>query len=72
VFAQSRNLTSRFPDFQLGLIDFGATRSYSVDFMDNWYRLLSSVIAGDRAAMQKYSLEVGYLTGEEHQVRSQS
>jgi hypothetical protein len=40
--------------------------------MDNWYRLLSSVIAGDRAAMQKYSLEVGYLTGEEHQVRSQS
>ncbi|KAH8078324.1 ABC1 family-domain-containing protein [Filobasidium floriforme] len=52
---------------KLGLIDFGATRSYSVEFMDNWYRLLSSVIAGDRAAMQKYSLEVGYLTGEEHQ-----
>jgi len=38
--------------------------------MDKWYRLLSSVIDGDRAAMQKYSLEVGYLTGEEHEVRT--
>jgi aarF domain-containing kinase len=52
----------------MGLIDFGATRQYSTEFMDNWYRLLSSVVTDDRDLMRKYSLEVGYLTGEEHEV----
>jgi aarF domain-containing kinase len=53
---------------QLQLIDFGATREYSVEFMDKWYRLLKSVIDNDREAMREYSLKVGYLTGEENEV----
>lgn len=53
---------------QLQLIDFGATREYSVEFMDKWYRLLKSVIDNDREAMEEYSLKVGYLTGEENEV----
>lgn len=52
----------------LQLIDFGATREYSVEFMDKWYRLLKSVIDNDRVSMEKYSRAVGYLTGEEKKV----
>jgi aarF domain-containing kinase len=53
---------------QLQLIDFGATREYSTEFIDKWYRLLKSVIDNDREAMREYSLKVGYLTGEENEV----
>ncbi|KAJ9115503.1 hypothetical protein QFC22_005261 [Naganishia vaughanmartiniae] len=52
---------------KLQLIDFGATREYSTEFIDKWYRLLKSVIDNDREAMKEYSLKVGYLTGEENE-----
>ncbi|KAJ9120523.1 hypothetical protein QFC24_005196 [Naganishia onofrii] len=52
---------------KLQLIDFGATREYSTEFIDKWYRLLKSVIDNDREAMREYSLKVGYLTGEENE-----
>lgn len=64
---QLLNVTRAHP-LQLQLIDFGATREYSVEFMDKWYRLLKSVIDNDREAMREYSLKVGYLTGEENEV----
>ncbi len=53
---------------KIELIDFGATREYSQAFMDCWLRLLRAAIEGDREACRKWSLEVGYLTGEESQV----
>lgn len=51
---------------KLQLIDFGATREYTPEFMDEWYGLLKSVVDGDRDAMARYSRQVGYLTGEEN------
>ncbi|KAJ9105795.1 hypothetical protein QFC19_003362 [Naganishia cerealis] len=53
---------------KLQLIDFGATREYTAEFIDKWYRLLKSVIDNDREAMREYSLKVGYLTGQENEV----
>lgn len=54
--------------FQIELIDFGATRTYSKEFMDMWLSLLQSAAAGDREACIAWSLKLGYLTGEENQV----
>ncbi|WWC65611.1 uncharacterized protein I303_108231 [Kwoniella dejecticola CBS 10117] len=50
------------------LIDFGASREYTKEFMDGWYRLLKSCLEGDRAKMKEESLSLGYLTGEENEV----
>jgi hypothetical protein len=58
-----------FTLLQIELIDFGASRSYSKEFMDDWYLLLSAAIRGDRQACETYSLKLGYLTGEESPVR---
>ncbi|WVR08273.1 hypothetical protein IAU60_005320 [Kwoniella sp. DSM 27419] len=48
------------------LIDFGASREYTKEFMDGWYRLLKSCLDGDRVKMKDESLSLGYLTGEEN------
>ncbi|WWD20079.1 hypothetical protein CI109_104553 [Kwoniella shandongensis] len=55
------------PD-KIQLIDFGASREYTKEFMDGWYRLLKSALIGDREAMRVESLNLGYLTGEEEPV----
>ncbi|KAG8686159.1 hypothetical protein FRC09_014306, partial [Ceratobasidium sp. 395] len=52
---------------QLELIDFGASREYTKEFMDNWYMLLSAAVREDREACVEYSLKLGYLTGQENE-----
>jgi len=56
------------PKDRLQLIDFGATREYSKEFMDGWYRLLTAALRGDRDVMRVESEKLGYLTGEENEV----
>ncbi|KAI9435456.1 ABC1-domain-containing protein [Lactarius indigo] len=51
---------------QVELVDFGATRSYSHAFIDNWLRLLLAAAGPDREGCLRWSLELGYLTGEEN------
>jgi len=53
---------------QINLVDFGATREYSQEFMDNWYNLLQAAAYGDRSACINWSLKLGYLTGEENEI----
>ncbi|KAL1937976.1 hypothetical protein VTO73DRAFT_12726 [Trametes versicolor] len=50
------------------LVDFGATREYSKEFIDNWLHLLSAAVAEDRDACVEWSLKLGYLTGQENEV----
>jgi aarF domain-containing kinase len=50
------------------LVDFGATRSYSSAFIDNWLRLLLAAAQQDREGCLHWSLKLGYLTGEENDV----
>jgi aarF domain-containing kinase len=54
---------------QVELVDFGATRTYSKEFMDGWFSLLRAASVDDRDACVEWSLKLGYLTGEENQVR---
>lgn len=53
---------------QIELIDFGATREYSKEFIDNWLRLLQAAASDNRQACVEWSLKVGYLTGQENEV----
>lgn len=53
----------------LQLIDFGATRPYTPQFMDAWISLLRAAVAGDREACEAWSVAIGYLNGEEPEVR---
>lgn len=56
------------PSGRIQLIDFGASREYTKEFMDGWYRLLQAALSNDRAAMKYESESLGYLTGEEEEV----
>ncbi|KAF9468373.1 ABC1-domain-containing protein [Collybia nuda] len=53
---------------QVELVDFGATREYSKEFMDSWLRLLQAAASEDRDACIEWSLKLGYLTGSENQI----
>jgi aarF domain-containing kinase len=55
---------------QIELVDFGASREYSVEFIDNWFGLLDAAVSGDRQACIDWSLKLGYLTGQENEVTS--
>ncbi|BGP58074.1 hypothetical protein JCM8202_006226 [Rhodotorula sphaerocarpa] len=50
---------------KLELIDFGATREYTPEFMDIYGKLLDAAIEEDRDAAAQYSSELGYFTGQE-------
>jgi aarF domain-containing kinase len=56
------------PTGRIQLIDFGASREYTKEFMDGWYRLLQAALDGDRPAMKAESESLGYLTGEENEL----
>ena len=53
---------------QIELVDFGATREYSREFIDSWLRLLRAAASDDRDACVEWSLKLGYLTGQENEV----
>lgn len=55
---------------RLGLVDFGATREYSAEFMDGWLKLLQSAADNDYDGCVEGSLRLGYLTGKEEKVRT--
>ncbi|TKY85964.1 hypothetical protein EX895_004789 [Sporisorium graminicola] len=50
---------------KIQLIDFGATREYSKEFMDKWLQMLQAAIQGNYDECLSWSRKVGYLTGEE-------
>ncbi|OBZ74946.1 Protein ABC1, mitochondrial [Grifola frondosa] len=53
---------------QVALVDFGATREYTKEFIDNWLRLLQAAVLGDRNECIDWSLKLGYLTGDENEI----
>ncbi|KAG8870915.1 hypothetical protein FRB97_009256 [Tulasnella sp. 331] len=52
---------------QIELIDFGASREYSKEFMDKWFLLFKAAVDGDRQAALEQSLALGYLLPGENQ-----
>ena len=54
--------------FQLGLLDFGATREYRPFFVNNYFKIIDGAAKGDRDQILEYSRIVGFLTGYESKV----
>jgi aarF domain-containing kinase len=49
-----------------GLIDFGATREYSKDFVDGYLRIVWASAIRDEATLMEQSHAMGFLTGNEN------
>ena len=47
------------------MIDFGATREYSKQFVDKYIRIIRGAADGDRESVLKWSRELKFLTGYE-------
>ncbi|XP_062584284.1 atypical kinase COQ8B, mitochondrial-like [Saccostrea cucullata] len=50
---------------KLILLDFGASRSFSARFVDDYIRIIKSASEGDREGVKHWSVECGFLTGYE-------
>uniref|UniRef100_A0A8D9BE44 AarF domain-containing protein kinase 4 n=1 Tax=Cacopsylla melanoneura TaxID=428564 RepID=A0A8D9BE44_9HEMI len=57
---------------QLILLDFGATRSYSKAFMDQYIKVIKAGADGDRGTVLRISREMGFLTGYESKVMEEA
>ncbi|XP_050738541.1 atypical kinase coq-8, mitochondrial-like [Eriocheir sinensis] len=53
---------------QVALLDFGACRDYSKEFVDKYINLIYGAAMKDRERVLKYSQELGFLTGYEAKV----
>lgn len=53
---------------QLGLLDFGATREYRKEFVDEYFNLLDAAARNDKETMLSSSVNLGFLTGYESKV----
>ncbi|CAG7680424.1 unnamed protein product [Allacma fusca] len=53
---------------QVGLLDFGASRDYSQEFVDKYLMILRGAADNDRATVLKYSTSIGFLSGYESKV----
>ncbi len=50
---------------RIGLLDFGATRHYSNDVVDDFRRLMSAAQDGNVSAIETHAVELGYLRKDE-------
>lgn len=52
-------------NMQLMLIDFGSTRFYTADFMDNYKEIIRAAVRNDGDQVLQLSRKMGFLTGYE-------
>ncbi|XP_028035462.1 atypical kinase COQ8B, mitochondrial [Bombyx mandarina] len=57
---------------QVILLDFGATREYSKEFMDQYIEIIKAASLGDRAAILRMSREMKFLTGYESKIMEET
>lgn len=50
------------------LLDFGASREYSKEFVDKYIRVIEGAAEGDRQKVLEYSQALGFLAGYETKV----
>ncbi|CAB3226469.1 unnamed protein product [Arctia plantaginis] len=57
---------------QVILLDFGATRVYSKEFMDTYIEIIHAASCGDRDAILRMSRDMKFLTGYESKIMEQT
>jgi len=55
---------------QLELLDFGASRGFGQEFIDDYIAILKAAANLDREACREISLRLGYLTGRETEAKA--
>eukprot|EP00357_Protocruzia_adherens_P032721 CAMPEP_0115012808 /NCGR_PEP_ID=MMETSP0216-20121206/24976_1 /TAXON_ID=223996 /ORGANISM="Protocruzia adherens, Strain Boccale" /LENGTH=609 /DNA_ID=CAMNT_0002381973 /DNA_START=154 /DNA_END=1983 /DNA_ORIENTATION=- len=59
------NFFYNFDTNQLILLDFGAGRTYSKEFIQNYFYLIQGSVEDDHKMIQKMATRIGFFTGEE-------
>ena len=54
------------------LLDFGASREFGKDFTDDYIQVIHSAASGDREGVLHHSKALGFITGYESKVFSQT
>jgi predicted unusual protein kinase regulating ubiquinone biosynthesis (AarF/ABC1/UbiB family) len=57
---------------KLALLDFGSTREFPPEFMERYKKLCRAMIARDRDAIRRAAISIGYLSGNEPEVRAKA
>ncbi|QQP51745.1 Chaperone activity of bc1 complexlike_ mitochondriallike [Caligus rogercresseyi] len=58
---------------QLGLLDFGATREYTLTFVRDYFEIIDAAgRTNDRERVLEYSRKIGFLTGYESQIMNEA
>lgn len=52
---------------KIELLDFGASREFRDEFVDDYVKILQGAVKVDRDVVEEYSRRLGYLTGKESQ-----
>ncbi len=50
---------------RLALLDFGATREFSAEFVARYRRICRAILAGDRALVRRHGIEAGYIAADD-------
>lgn len=50
---------------KIELLDFGASREFRDEFVEDYVQVLRGAVRGDRDVVEEYSKKLGYLTGQE-------
>lgn len=58
--------------FQINLLDFGACRAYSKEFIDQYLLIIKGAVEKDRESVLKYSQNLGFLSGYESKVMQEA
>ena len=61
-------ILTRDARLQIVLIDFGASREYRREFVDDYIHVIHGAAVNDRAQVLDYSTRLGFLTGYESKV----
>lgn len=59
------NFLYNFKTNRLELLDFGASRDYPAEFIENYTKLLAAASISDKTTVRDLSIKLGYLTGQE-------
>ena len=57
---------------KIGLLDFGATREFGVDFVNTYFKIIDAAARKDRESVLKWSREIGFLTGSESKAMNEA
>ncbi|XP_023329507.1 atypical kinase COQ8B, mitochondrial isoform X2 [Eurytemora carolleeae] len=57
---------------KIGLLDFGATREFGVDFVNTYFKIIDAAARKDQESVLKWSREIGFLTGSESKAMNEA